>query len=222
MKSPQQLSQQLAKQWHSADHREQRLLNNSEWPLKLSIGRPTAGELLHSSQTVQEHLKLWRTEKTAQVLWSQYSYKAASQAIELPIYWQLNNPSQWIATCKDKQISAEFKLLADIISRIDSQFHSLIVRLRSIWLNTAREDIIQCAKLAMQLRPGIAEGRPLRGLSIANIDTKFIEKQRSLLIKLLNIRFNNSLKDQSLEQFLNALDDKDQWLMLAHAWDLQK
>lgn len=66
----------------------------------------------------------------------------------------------------------------------------------------------------MILKPGFAKGRPLRAVNVANIDSKFIEHHRPLLIKLLNIRFDDRLKTISLEQFLDIADDKDQWLLI--------
>lgn len=102
------------------------------------------------------------------------------------------------------QIDKEYQWLSEVIPNIDPVFHRLIIRLSSIW-KIPKETVIQCEKLAMKLTPGIAEGKPVRSICINNIDTKFIENNRNLLIKFLNIRYNNTIVDNNLENFLDAV-----------------
>jgi hypothetical protein len=219
MKSPEQLSQKLARQWSSADHREQRLLGNSAWPIRLTIGRPGASELKTSAVQIQSHFQSWRQEAIGQIQWSEVSYQAARKPVTTPEYWLIHSPSEWIAACRNQSISKEFKILSKIVAQVDAQFHSLIVRQRSLWLNHSADIIIQCAQVVLQLKPGMAKGRPLRAITIADMDSKFLETYRSVLIRLLNIRYNLHTKPDntqiiSLEQFLDAAEDKKQWLLV--------
>ena len=55
MKSPRELSKKLARQWSAANHREQRLLSEYQWPLRLSIDRPSAHEFKNTPGQVREH-----------------------------------------------------------------------------------------------------------------------------------------------------------------------
>jgi hypothetical protein len=214
MKTPAELSHKLAQQWYVSEYREQRLLGGCQWPLKLSIGRPPGKILKNDAAQVREHLKLWRLEPVGQVIWEPVVYQSASHAVDIPCYWLIKNPSEWIAACRNLQTSREFGKLSDIVSQVDAQFHSLLVRQRSLWHKQPGSEIIQCCQVAMSLKPGIAKGRPLRALNVAHIDSKFIEQHRPLLVKLLNRRFNDLLKEISLEQFLDVADDQDQWLLI--------
>ncbi len=214
MKTPAELSHKLAQQWYAADHREQKLLGRNLWPLKLTIGRPQGKVLKYDSAQVREHLQLWRQEPLGQVIWEPVSYQSASHSIDIPCYWLIQNPSEWVAACRDQQISKEYSKLSKIVTQVEPLFHSLLVRQRSIWHRNQTSEIILCCQVAMILKPGFAKGLPLRALKVANIDSKFIEQHRALLVKLLNIRFNDLLKTMTLEQFLDVADDRDQWLLI--------
>ncbi len=214
MKSPAEISKKLARQWQSADQREQRLLTDINWPLRMAIGKPTAEQFKHSSVLVRNHVQRWREEKIGTVEWQAVKYQAASTMVDIPTHWGLQTADEWVAACDDKQISREFKRLSDIISRVDAAFHRLLVRQRSLWQQIDPEEVLQCCRLALLLKPGIAAGRPLRALSLANIDSKFIENHRSLLSKLLNICYRGTLEDASLEDFLGAAEDNEHWLLV--------
>src|SRR5690606_32849638 len=43
----------------------------------------------------------------------------------------------------------------------------------------------------------------------------FFERHRSLIIKLLDVRFNGLVSELGLETFLGALDETDHWLLVA-------
>ena len=66
----------------------------------------------------------------------------------------------------------------------------------------------------MRLEPGCAAGIPLRALSHGGIDSKFFERNRSLLTHLLDLRFDGEPSKQGLETFLDAERDTDHWLLV--------
>jgi hypothetical protein len=230
MNSPQQLKNKLKKQWQSADHREKRLLGDSQWPLTLNIGLPKAPDVNQNTTSILNNIKSWRVECIGQVEWKTVNYQGISEAVELPIKWHLKNPSEWVQATTHPLTVNEFEQLSQLVSQIDERFHRLFIRQKSLWCNDTKT-MIQCCHLAMQLSPGMAQGKPLRALTFsecfieseeveqaknkeAHIDSKFIENNRLLLIKLLNIRFNDQLKTLSLEAFLNAAENKDHWLLV--------
>ncbi len=211
MKTPKDLSNKLARQWQSADHREQRLLQNTK--IELSIGKPPASLLQNSPNTLREHLEKWRDESIGEVKWQEHKFQSAEFPIKIPTHWIISSPSEWIQACKKNQIDKEYQWLSEVIPNIDPVFHRLIIRLSSIW-KIPKETVIQCEKLAMKLTPGIAEGKPVRSICINNIDTKFIENNRNLLIKFLNIRYNNTIVDNNLENFLDASENNEHWVLV--------
>ena len=214
MKAPAELSAKLQRQWCNADLRESRLLHDFDWPIRLPIGKPTATDIKNSSAQLRQHIQDWRKQKTMVVEWQPVKYQSASSAVDVPACWCIRSVEEWVAACKDKEISREYDFLCEILPQVEKPFHSLLVRHRKLWHSKSSQQIVQCCQLAMQLQPGCAQGRPLRALSLANIDSKFIEKHRSLLIKLLNIRFNNALDKTLLETFLGAVHDNDHWLLV--------
>ncbi len=214
MKSPAELRLKLRRQWQLADQRELRLLDDSCWPLRLTIGKPAVEQFKNSSASLREHLQNWRDETTGFVEWQSIKYQSASKAVDIPCYWCIRSSSEWVAACQNQTVSGEFKFLSSVLAQVEQQFHLLLIRQRSLWRNASQQQIVQCCQLAMQLQAGCAQGRPLRALSVSNIDSKFIENNRALLIKLLNIRFNNALKNTSLEEFLGAAQDSDHWLLV--------
>lgn len=107
------------------------------------------------------------------------------------------------------------ELSSELVKSTDPQFHSLFVRRRSLWRNTPVDEVVQAARLAIKLEPGCAEGRPLRLISLAGIDTKFFERNARLVTTLLDVRYDDEVSRLGLEVFLGALLECDHWLLVA-------
>lgn len=218
MKSPADLSSQLAKQWHRPDLRVARLLDRDSWPLTLNIGKPTASQVQHQTLQVQQHLQAWRAiaeqGNQGSVEYDEVSYRSTAAPVRLPVRWVITSPSQWIAAANDKTVALEFRQLGELMAAVSPVYRQRLVRERSLWLGKAVSDVIQLCQLADQLEPGIAQGRPLRLLSGYGVDTKLIERNQTTLQKLLDERFNGAVSEQGLITFLDAAADKDHWLLL--------
>lgn len=214
MKSPNELSIRLTKQWQNGDTREKRLLSPDVWPLQFPIGFPSVQQFIKHPATIREHIAQWRKIKTGQVIWKEKKYIASSDSIELPKSWLLNSPSDWIAATHNANVSQEFKVLEQIITKVDSIFHRLIVRKRNLIISKPVDEIIKATHVVLNLEPNCAQGKPLRALSVANCDSKFFERHRNLITQLLDIRYDNAASDMGLEQFLGAADESDHWLLI--------
>lgn len=215
MKSPEQLAEKLARQWNNADIREKRLLDSESWPIELSIGKPTATQLKHNLASVRKHLEQWRSVDTGKVVWDRIKYRDTLEAIELPIEWQLQKPTEWIEATGNRSIKKEFRKLSRVVSNIAPIFHALLIRQRHLAADKTESEIIQACTLALALEQGCANGLPLRALSIAGIDSKFFERHRRLMIKLLDVRFDGLISEIGMEAFLGALNESDHWLLIA-------
>lgn len=221
MKSPADLRRVLSRQWHNADRRVSRLLAGGEaWPIDISIGLPSANDLVSRLDEVKQHVEQWRAVSIGEVLWSERSYRAAATAIRLPTHWRMECPGEWARACGDRQVASEFEFLSKIISQTDPTFHEILVRRRSLWREKTLEDVALASQVAMLLRPGYANGRPLRMLSLSGTeaesgtDTKFFERHSRLITVLLDQRFDGEVSQLGLEAFLNALAESDHWLLL--------
>ncbi|WP_230388578.1 Wadjet anti-phage system protein JetD domain-containing protein [Pseudomonas putida] len=94
-------------------------------------------------------------------------------------------------------------------------FHALLVAHRSLWMTKPCEEVITTARLAMQLSPGCANGRPLRLVADYGVDTKFFERNLTLLTRLLQWLGSVHLAEKQIAYW----GDMDSWgmLMLARA-----
>lgn len=214
MRSPTELASRLATQWQQAHWREQRLLSAEGWPIELRIGRPPPQVLLKHPETVRQHIQDWKQVETGKVHWQPVRYRYTAEPIDLPILWELNTPSEWICAINSKEISQTFFKLERVVRKAAPEFHSLLVR-QLRWLEKEELELMKACELALTLEPGCAEGSPLRAISLAGIDSKFFERNRSLIIKLLDIRFDDQPSELGLETFLDALDENDHWLLVA-------
>lgn len=214
MKSPEDLVQSLRRQWNSAETRARHLLGETRWPLQLPIGKPKPAQLDNEISAVRLHLEQWRRIKQGNVLWESVRFKSAGDPIDVPVCWQIEKPSEWIEACSSNEISQEFSLLSNIMVEVDSSYHEILVRRRSLWRGKEAGEIIQAARLAGFLEPQCACGKPLRALSLAGIDSKFFERNRTCIIALLDVRFEGEVSRQGLEAFLGALNESEHWLLV--------
>lgn len=215
MKTPKELSEQLARQWERADLREQRLKNTADaWPVRLPIGKPSARTVEVTPQEVRDHIAAWRAVKIGRVEWTACKYRSIPESVELPLAWYLDRPSDWIQACAKPEVSAQYEALNQLCRETPEIDHLLWIRRRHLWIEKTVDEAIQASNLADELTPHCAAGRPLRALSYAGIDSKFFERHRRLIIALLDLRHDGSPSEQGLEHFLNAALGNDHWLLL--------
>jgi hypothetical protein len=214
MKSPKELSQALQRQWENPQLRDARLLGDAEWPLRLSIGRPSGKMMAAHWHDVAQHIKEWRAVRAGQVIWESVTFRAAGDEVSIPVAWEIADVSDWIECAASRAVSRESSSLARLIAETDPLFHSLFIRQRSLWNGKALEEILKAAQLASRLQPSCAAGAPLRAISLAGIDSKFFERHRGLILRLLDLRFDGEPSRQGLETFLNAWQETDHWLLV--------
>jgi hypothetical protein len=213
MKHPAELAGKLAKQWRNGAHREGRLLEPDTWPIVLMIGRPTPNEFSKTTE-LREHLQRWRSVITGDVRWQPVQYRAASEPVSIPVEWILHSPSEWIEATDDQRVQQEYQQLNQVVQGLTPIFHKIVIRQRALVIGKPVAEIIQAGALALELSPSCAQGKPLRALSVAGIDSKFFERHRQLITLFLDERFEGEASKQGLETFLNAAVDNDHWLLL--------
>ena len=226
MKSPQALAARLAQQWNSADWRERQLLGGpGAWPLTLPIGQPDAAVFLTDATALRSHLQQWRAvepQGLGSVQWHERRYRGSSDAIAVPTHWQLARPSQCVAAISHfkapghAQVKVDYARLSSLIAAVERHgFQRLLVRRLVQWRDTPTDAILTATRMALQLEPGCAQGRPLRALAVQGNDSKFFERHASLLAALLDERFDGEASRQGLAGFLGALPEDDHWLLIA-------
>jgi len=214
MHSPVELAARLTRQWQNPDLRESRLGGDEDWPVRLPIGRPPAKLVTGDWLTVAGHIKRWRSVRVGLVVWQPVNYRATGEAIEVPVSWEIPDAGAWAEATADPGVAAESATLARLLAASDPLFHTLLIRQRSIWSDKAVEETRKALLLGALLEPGCANGAPLRALSLGGIDSKFFERNRGLIIRLLDLRFDGEVSRQGLETFLNAWRESDHWLLM--------
>lgn len=224
MKSPQMLAAGLARQWARPDWRERQLLGGSAaWPLCLPIGQPDTQVFLHDAAALQAHLRQWREVENlgiGELRWQERRYRGSSSAVPLPSHWLLNRPSEFLAAIEQfkapehAQIKAQYLRLGRNIAGADPAFQRLLVRRLALWRDLPDTEVQAALRLAGQLAPGCAQGKPLRMLALGAHDSKFWERNSALLTSLLDLRFAGEASRQGLVDFLGALHEGDHWLLL--------
>ena len=214
MKSPAELVAQLRKQWQNPKLRTNRLRASDAWPLELSIGKPPSSLIANDPEALQRHLHAWRGVRIGEVIWGKQRYRAAAEPAPVPLQWRIRKPSEWIQACDNRQIDADYARLQSLIAASDPPFHDLLIRQLPSLRALQADEIRRCLNIALQLEPGMAQGKPLRALAMG-ADTKFFERHRRLLTRLLDIRFDGAPGELGLETFLDAVSERDHWLLLA-------
>lgn len=225
MKSPQQLAVQLARQWQSSHWRAEHLLpGTGAWPLRLAIGAPDSQTFCHAGTALLEHLKQWQAihqHGPGSVQWQRRSYRGAGAPLEVPTHWIVSRPSEYLraitqfATPDHAEIAADYHALLQVLGAVDTQFHPLLLRRLSLWRHLPIEQVITAARIALQLSPGCAVGKPLRLLAVAGNDSKFFDRHHTLLKALLDERFNGEVSRQGLTAFLGASSEGEHWVLVA-------
>ncbi|MGB7326882.1 MAG: DUF3322 domain-containing protein, partial [Rubripirellula sp.] len=215
MKSPSQIRVVARRQWENATLRESRLLGRgSAWPLRFSIGRPSPRKIKTALDDVKQHIEAWRQVRIGEVVWESVQYRAAATPVDIPVTWQFSKPSEWIEATGEYSVRQEFQSMATLVEQTPTEFHSLLVRRRSLWLGKPLDEVLQATRLAMAISPGCAAGQPLRTLSLEGIDTKFFERNSRLVTALLDVRFDGEVTLIGLENFLGAFREGEHWLLV--------
>jgi len=215
MKSPEELAARLARQWQLPDVRERRILGGADWPISLSIGKPSAADLTDRTSRVRVHLERWRGVRVGEVKWGDIRFRGGSEPVSVPVTWHLRDVQEWIRACDDSAVQREHEVLRTVLSEVEPLFHRLIVRQRSWIQEKSAAEIAHASRVAMELGPGCAKGLPLRSLAVLGTDTKFFERHRSLLMELLDTRYEGRASAEGLERFLGALNENDHWVLVA-------
>lgn len=215
MKSPQELARKLTRQWEDADLRETRLLSpESAFPISLAIGKPSPTLVTSDLDGVKKHVSAWRDVTIGQVHFETIPYRATAGPVDMPVAWKLRDPSDWATVSTSESVKKEFRSLSSIIEKTPRQFHSLLVRQRSLTRGRSEAEVVQATRLALALEPGCAQGQPLRSLSLERIDTKFFERNKRLITALLDVRFDGEASRTGLVSFLDGAPEGEHWLLL--------
>lgn len=214
MKSPADIATRLVKQWHQSALRVDRLLSMDSWPLTFSIGKPTAAEFSTQPARVREHVGRWKAVSVGEVEWQVFKYRAGEDPVSMPINWRLHSPSEWVAAAADPRVREEYRALEYLVTHVEPIYRELLIRSRSLWRNKDLDEVVEIARLATTLSPGCAKGRPLRLLAGLGVDTKFFERNSTLLSKLLDERYEGTASEQGLVNFLDAYDENDHWILI--------
>ncbi len=212
LKSPALVAEKLAKQWQNHQLREARwFADDGAYPIVLPIPAPSAAMVAQSHLAVKAHLKAWKAVTVGEVIYADKRYRALAEPLSVPRRWVLGNVDDWIRACQNKTVRDEYRHYQAITQKVSKPFHRLLIRHKGLVTERDSEEVIRACQLAEQLSPDIAGGAPLRALAFAGTDSKFFERHRKFIIKLLDVRFSGEASRVGLETFLGASKD-EHWI----------
>lgn len=224
MKSPQQLTQVLARYWQRSDWRETHMLPpGAGWPLRLAIGLPGSQVFLEQPALLREHLQQWQSVTDSgigEVEWTKRRFRAASEPVDMPTHWLIHKPSQYLQAMAQlggraqAQVVRDCLVLQEVLGQVDSTLRRVLVRRLALWRDIPVSAVLTAARMAMELSPQCAQGKPLRALALQGNDSKFFERHGVLLKVLLDERFDGAASREGLTGFLGASEDADHWLLV--------
>lgn len=214
MKSPEEIAARLQREWQRKSSRLEMLTTADAWPRQYSIGLPSARDLADKPTAIREHVARWQQVAVGEVIWRQVNYRASSEPLRLPSHWVLQRPSDWVRASSDRQLAADFALLEYLIGQSLPELRDALITHLKLLQGRSREELVSAVELAARLKPGEAQGRPLRLLAGHGVDTKFFERNRQLMVRLLDARYDDVVSEQGLHAFLDATPDGEHWLLL--------
>ena len=205
----------MQRQWQRRPFRLEMLTTVDAWPKQYSIGLPSASDMTTTPNLLREHIARWQKMSVGEVVWREMNYRASSESISVPSHWTLKRPSDWVQATGARQVAADYDLLGYLIGHATPELRNTLIANLKLLQGRSREELLAALQLAGRLKPGEAQGRPLRLLAGHGVDTKFFERNRQLLIRLLDARFAGEVSEQGLHSFLDATPDGEHWLLLA-------
>lgn len=215
MKSPQDIAARMRRQWQRKRFRLAMLTTVDTWPMQYSIGIPSAADMTTTPGAIRKHVLSWQQVRVGQVAWQDVNYRASSEPIRMPTHWMMERPSDWVLAAADPDIAADYALLEYLTGRAVTELRDALITSLKLLQGRSREELLAAIRLAERLKPGEAQGRPLRLLAGHGVDTKFFERNHQLLVRLLDARFAGEVSEQGLHGFLDAIPDGEHWLLVA-------
>lgn len=204
----------MQRQWQHRQFRLEMLTMVDAWPKQYNIGLPSPSELATTPSALREHVARWQQVSVGEVVWRDVNYRASSEPLRMPSHWILERPSDWVRATADRQVANDIGLLEFLIGHADPALRDTLIASLKLLQGCSREELLAALTLAARLKPGEAQGRPLRLLAGHGVDTKFFERNRQLLIRLLDARFDGEVSEQGLHGFLDATPDGEHWVLV--------
>ncbi|MCK5880978.1 MAG: hypothetical protein KAG18_03820 [Sinobacterium sp.] len=209
MKNPIDIAKQFEQQWGKPAKRSQ-ILDTDYWPLIIEITAPSAEYVKRNDDALKQDLIAWKNVTVGYVEFHDKHYNSLADKLSVPLTWAFKNHLEWIKAIgtliPHSHAPKEYRQLEQILQHdsVNTLFYDYIIKNFNTLKSKPEADIINAASIAMQLNKGMAKGKPLRSLKLNDIDTKFYEKNDTLLIRLLEIRFPNENFSDGLAAFLDA------------------
>lgn len=216
MKSPESAAKDVRRKWQSADQRESLLLGEEALPVRLSIGKPSPATFRNDPAALRTHLAAWKQISVGTVHRESVRYQSGAEPLDVPVEWELSSVDEFALASDDKNVLASIQRLRRVLAAVDPQFHRVLVRRLALHEAQSERDVIATAWLATRLEPGCGFGRPIRaiGADHPGVDTKFLERNQSLLKVLLDVRFEGQCSALGLTQFLGCVEEGEHWLLV--------
>lgn len=242
MKSPETLINKLKKSWANAKQRSL-LVSGEAFPMVLTIALPRPAQVGSAELKAHLLAwKQMDEMQIGQVIWQEKKFAKLSAAIECPIKWQLDGIDAWCRAVDDALIEAELRQLVAIHRHPWVLQHSdhpalpeqlaILAQYKDELMVMDVDEIVALLILVNVLQPECADGLPIRALTVPiltryakldedasrylqalSLDSKYFERHKTLITKLLDVRFAGVVSAFGLVEFL-GVSSQTGWVRL--------
>lgn len=204
-------------EWGNRQRLKQRLLGERALPLLLALKPPSAKQALADMEALRQFVAAWKDYSgPGTVQWQTQNFRQTGEqqlATHLALH-SLEQLFQFLGKDVVQAMRALEEKLQPLLA-VDRGLKSVLIN------NLPRFDELsplhtqQLAALLPQLKKGLGSGCYLRALPLSGIHSKFIEQQQSLIEDILNVWFEDELRNNGgLLPWLNCRDNPRGWLLV--------
>ncbi len=213
---PEDVCRQLQqKEWDHPRHLRQRLLGERAFPIRINLHPPSGKQALDDVAGFHAFVDAWRSwPHQAQLEWKLKRYSQLGEQ-DIPLAVVIDSIQELIGCLGESAIkrSRQWQLLmAPILEVNQNLYPTLIKQLNRVEILRVYEANM-IAQLLPQLIQGMGCGCYLRALPIEGVDTKFLEKNQTLITQLLDELHKGAVnRSGGLFSWLNCATNPTDWL----------
>jgi hypothetical protein len=203
------------REWDNRGNLKRRFSGDRPYPIRFNLRPPTGRQGVADIIGFKEWLNAWRNSPhTSKVIWEPRNYRNIG-GVEVPKDLVINSNAELIDFLGVKaKIDSEHweKVMRPVMSYRRDLYPALLEHLATLDVMLPIDGEL-LATLLPQLYQGMGEGRFLRGVSLSGVDTKFLEKFKSLVVSLLDVIHGGAVSSEGgLESWLGCSPAPRGWL----------
>lgn len=217
-KLPAEVYTQIKKrEWDHPKHLKERLLNQRQFPIEISLLPPSGNQVLDNMMHFKNFINQW--DKYPQQQWINWQEKTLNKVGQqrIPTKLILKNRTELFEFLgpKVQQEVHKWEKTIQPLMIFEKRFYPVLINHLSTIQQLTVQQSTSIISILKQLYPFMGTGSYLRTLPLQGIDTKFLENNKVLISALLDVLHNGAItKAGGLLNWLGCLESTKGWLMV--------